>query len=580
MFDSVFASFRWLLPLGGKFFRVAPGPTLFVILATLASQVSMLLASLLPLKVLILVGSEGVPSYLSQDFIPLNRDALILALCIATPAFYFLHLALEKLVLRASNLGAVRLLAQSRKIVLFENQEELAASSYRRYAGGLANAVFIACVWLALAFFFPPLCLLLVGYTAASIVCIGLAHKNSKALRERIDENLTSLVRVLTALGFMLAFLVLVLQFLSGAAEGFLLAIISLLLTRQAFNQTNQLASVIVNLYRNRRKLNALFFSYHTLSQVNDKQTEFWSLFAQSTRESWLRPLLLEHLALTSKQLDIHWHQTGMHDLVALEVSALNSEGELLGRYLLRFYGKSPSFIASHEATLLFDESSEHLPALPLLAAGQVGRWPCHIYSMPEGCAFTAPAKHIVSCLTALMAFEPPEDLAARYARSHPMLWQRLDTFLIERLTMLAGDDNWSQVRNLEEHLPSMLASIQGLPLVVVNPDISGNTLMQGPEGKLWITHWARWTLEPLGSGWPLDKESLTSLPRELQRASERRPALQSVDAQAVKLAALLFKFDELCTRQLYLDALALIPFLLESAPPFSQPNYPDGGFG
>ena len=573
MFDSVSDSFRWFLSLGGKFFRVAPAPTLFVIPATLASQVLVLLASLLPLKVLILVGSEGVPSYLAQDFIPLNRDSLILVLCIATPAFYLGHLAIEKLILWASNRGAARLLIQSRKIILFENQEEMAASSYRRYAGGLANAVFIAFVWLVIAFFFPPLCLMLVAYTTACMVCIGLVHKHSDALRVRIDEDLTSLVRVLTALGFLLAFFVLVIQFLFGEAKGFLLAIISLLLTRQAFNQTNQLVTVIVTLYSNRQKLNALFFSSHTLSQVNAKQTEFWSLFVPATRQSWLRPLLLEHLSINPERLDIHWHQSGMNDLVALEVSALNKDGKLLGRYLIRLYGKSPSLMASHEATLLFDESSENLPAFPLLAAGQVGRWPCHIYSMPDDCVFAAPAKHTENYLKELLAFEPPEDLAARYSRSHPMLWQRLDKSLIERLTMAADEDARPMVRNLEEYLPNMLASLRGLPLVLVNPDINANTLMQDSEGKLWVTYWGRWTLEPLGSGWPLGKASLEILPEELQKLSERRPVLQSVDAQAVILAALLFKFDGLCTRQLYLDALELVPQLLEaaSAPPMTR---------
>ncbi|MDO3387354.1 hypothetical protein QWI17_16050 [Gilvimarinus sp. SDUM040013] len=565
MFNTVSDSFRWLLTLGGKFFRVAPGATLFVIPATLVSQVAMLLAFLLPLKVLILIGSDRIPRYLSQDFIEVDRNTLILALSIATPAFYIIHLVMERLVQWASNMGAKQLLERSRKIILFENQDDLAASSYQRYALALANTVFIGCVWLALGFLFPPLCVLLIGFTTLCVIFLALAHKSSKSLRERIDDNLTSIVPVLTGLGFMLAFLLLVQQFLSGAVQGFLVAIISVILTRQALNRTNKLVSSGVSLYSNRRKLNAMFFAEHSLTQVDDKQTEFWSLFASETRQTWLHPLLREQLAIDPANLNVTWHQTGASEVIALEAEAYNSENELIGSYLVRVYGKNPSLPASHEATLLLDESSTRLPALPLLAAGQVGKWPCHIYSLPQGCSSVAPGKHTQNYLTALFAFEPPNDLAERYARSHPMLWQRLDSTVLERLNMAADESTLPIVQSLEQQLPSMLETVRNLPLIIVNSTINSNTLLVDAEEQLWITDWGRWTLEPLGSNWPLTLKSLQDLPHALQQASLRRSALQSVKAKDVTLAALLFQFDRLCTQQVYLDALAFIPKLLEA---------------
>ncbi len=565
MFNTVSDSFRWLLTLGGKFFRVAPAATLFVIPATLVSQVAMLLAFLLPLKVLILIGSDGIPRYLAQDFISVDRDTLILALCVATPAFYVLHLVTERIIQWTSNRGAKQLLDKSRKIVLFENQDDLATSSYRRYALALANTVFIGCVWLVLGIFFPPLCVLLISFTALCVLFIALAHKSSKSLRERIDENLTSIVPILTGLGFMLSFLLLVQQFLSGAIQGVLVAIISVILTRQALNRTNQLVNAGVTLYSNRRKLNALFFAEHSLTLADDKQMEFWSLFATETRENWLRPLFVDRLSIDPANLSVKWHQTGANEVAALEIEVYGSDDESLGLYLVRVYGKSPSLPATHEATLLFDESSKPLPALPLLVAAQVGKWPCHIYSLPHGCTSVAPSKHAQSYLTTLMAFEPPEDLAERYIRSHPMLWQRLDATVIERLNMAADENTAPLVQSLEQQLPSMLEAVRNLPLMLVNPSINSNTLLVDAEEQLWITDWGRWSLEPLGSGWPTTPESVDNLPETLLAASHQRPALQSVKASDVTLAALLYQFDKLCTRQLYLDALALIPRLLET---------------
>ena len=564
MFDTVSASFRWLWSLGGRFFRVAPGPTLFVIPATLVSQVSMLLAFLLPLKVLILVGSEGLPGYFPEVLTQFGRDTLIISLSIVALGAYLLHIAMEKLIHWASNVGAQRLLVESQKVALFNNQDKIAAASYRRYASALANTVFIACVWLTFAIISPALCVLVVSYTALCAVGIGFAHGSNETLGRRIEKGLNSLLSALTALGFLLVFFLLVMQFLTGSAQNFLLALISLILARQAFNRVNQLVLAIVDLYGKRRNLNALFFSGHILSRVDNRQEEFWALFALQTREAWLRELLFEQLEIEPKQLSVSWHQTGVSGLVALAVEAQGAESELIGRYLIRVYERTPSLLASHEATLLLDDSSEYLPALSLLAIGWVGRWHCHIFALPEGCLPVKAGAHTAAYLAALCAFEPPQDLAARYARSHPMLWQRLDTSLIERLAMAAGPDGEALVRNFEERLPSMLTALQGLPLVVVNPDINANTLMQDAAGELRVTYWGRWTLEPLGSGWALSEKSLENLPKALQEASEQRPALQTVDVQAVALAALLFKFDRCCTGQLYLDALEMIPQLLE----------------
>lgn len=559
------ASFSWLFTLGGKFFRVAPGPTLFVIPVTLVSQVSMLLASLLPLKVLILVGSDGVPHYFPPSLLQFDWNALVIALSVATPAFYFLHLAAEKLIYWASNIGAKRLLAQSKKVVLFEDQDEIATSSYRRYAGALANTVFIACVWLVLGVVNPPLWLLVVGYTGLCALGLWVVHGSSQTMGERIEDNLTALVPVLTALGFMLAFLLLVLQVLSGDSQNFIVVIASVLLTRQAFNRNNQLVTAVAQLYRKQRNLTALFFSELTLAQTDKKQKEFWTLFTPpQERDAWLIELLAEPLGATPKRLQVNWRQTAANNLVALELQTYGDADRPLGRFLVRVYGKSPSLLSSHEATLLLDESNESLPALPLVTAGSLGKWHYHVFLLPEGCEFVKPAKHLQNYLAALWAFEPPEDLTARYARSHPMLWQRLDESVVERLYIVANPEQQLLVKALEEQLPHMLKTLKNLPLALVNPDINANTLLQNASGELLVSDWARWALEPIGVNWPLSKKGVANLPEALQGAAEQRECLQLVNTHHVILAALLFQFDKLNTRQAYLDALDLIPRLLE----------------
>lgn len=64
----VFAALRWSLSIGSKFFNVVPKATLSVIFFSLVSQVTILLAFLLPLKILMLLGSAGIPHYFPDVF--------------------------------------------------------------------------------------------------------------------------------------------------------------------------------------------------------------------------------------------------------------------------------------------------------------------------------------------------------------------------------------------------------------------------------------------------------------------------------------------------------------------------------
>ncbi len=92
MIRDILDSLKWSSRLGAKFLWAVPTATSGVVLFTLVSQLSMLLAFFLPLKVIILLGSDGIPRYFPPAFEQFDRDALIVWLSIATVAFYALYL--------------------------------------------------------------------------------------------------------------------------------------------------------------------------------------------------------------------------------------------------------------------------------------------------------------------------------------------------------------------------------------------------------------------------------------------------------------------------------------------------------
>src|SRR5690606_19954356 len=126
MISSVASTLRWTLSLGAKFARVVPFFTVCIIGLTLVSQIAMLVASLLPLKVLILLGSDQIPGYFPRFFLRFGHDALIAVLSMLTFGVFLAHLLAEKLIDRLTAKATTHLMQMSQKIALFERQDEIA----------------------------------------------------------------------------------------------------------------------------------------------------------------------------------------------------------------------------------------------------------------------------------------------------------------------------------------------------------------------------------------------------------------------------------------------------------------------
>src|SRR5699024_6821580 len=163
---NVLSSLKWLKSLSAKVFRVVPGGTSFIVFMTLISQITAMLASFIPLKVVIMLGSDGIPRYFPASFAQLDRDVLIAELSVGMLGFFVLHLLAEKSIAWVTGISTSRLLEKSQKLVLFENQDELAANAYHRYSRALASGVFILLALTGLGWFYLSMSLAIVGYLA------------------------------------------------------------------------------------------------------------------------------------------------------------------------------------------------------------------------------------------------------------------------------------------------------------------------------------------------------------------------------------------------------------------------------
>lgn len=566
LLSDIVAGLRWNASLGVKFLRVVPYSTLVIVLLTLASQLAMLVASFLPLKVIIMLGSEDTPNYFPAFLAGLERDVLIGILSAGTVGFFLSHLVAERLIEYTTQRATGALLAKSQKIVLFENQEALAASSYQRYSRASAGAVFVCLALLGLGWVYPEMSLIMVGYFLLTLFLFWQGARYSAALRQRLENGLAQLLNVAALTGFFAAFGYLVIDFVFFEPPGVIVALISFLLIRQAMQRAAGAVADFTLLYRQMPRLNALFFHGQVFQPVQvDSKKSFWPWLQTDARQAWVAEVLKVTTGKEVGELECRWHQLGNPSMVGLRVHT----GE--EQFLLKLYEPNRSSLALHEADLM-GEMLPYLPSPSWLGTVPVGKFHCVVVALPAG-RNPEPGELAASILQlrrALLTATPGSEVTQRYIRSRAMLWQRLDIEVLERLqhAVINADQQHSLDVALAQ-LPVLQRMLAAMPLAIFNPELSQDLIWHPDtenEAEAILLNWGVWTLEPVGAGWPEAEKSLHTLGEALAAGAAKRPELENVKVEQAELAALFFALERECNRQRYNQALELLPRILERA--------------
>lgn len=547
---------RWCLSLGNKFFRVVPWQTSWVVLLTLSSQLTSLLAFFLPLKVVILLGSEGIPRYFPASWSSVDRDLLIVSLSGATVAFFLLHLIAERGIDWVTGVGTARLLAKSRKVILFRNQDELAGSAYQRYTRALASVCFIAISMATMFWLYPGIAIVISLHgIIVALLLLGLSLISS-GFKEKLNVRLNQLLKLAGGVGFFIAFGFLVADFVLGSPPSLIVAIVAILLLRQMTNRVVSLVKDMVWLQKQKTKVDALFFHGKVLMPTTKPEKTIWPLIARETREAVVSAVYRELVDGAGNLQRITWHQTGVQDVAGLRFV---SDGEY---YLLKIYGTRRKGLALHEASLV-SEDIAGLPSPEFLGTTVIQKFSCLLYRLPNGYqpSTTSLRTSELEVRSRLMSVSLSQDIICRFERSKPMLWQRLDSQLCRQLYSAAASDNeYERVAIFEGYLGILQRILRSLPLALVVPDIKEDQLwlLFDGSGPL-VTHLGSWSVEPLGAGWPVKPCALSKLEIFLKEKSSTVGAFSEVDPINVELAALTYALEDECNRQRFIQALSLV---------------------
>lgn len=568
MIYNILFVLKWLSSIGRKIFSVSFGMSQVIVITTLVSQLSLLLAFFLPLKVLILLSSSGVPHYFPESFQLVERDVLVIALSGAAVGFYVVYLLADKVIEWLTRRGAQVLLNSSGKMALFSNQSEIIENAFQRFSRALAGSVFMLLAIGILGYIYPELLFIIVTYMLLVLAIIATVYRLSVSLRDRLSENPMPLVNMMGGVGFLLSFAFMVYEFLNNIAPSFLIAIIALLVTRQMLMRLNGIVGDLRALYAKRLQINALLFHGHQLTHNQKPHDEnFWSMQTITLREQWIRNVIRRAIGGMPNKIHLEWMQTGVLDVIGYKVTIHDAVDEESKDFLIKLFNRKCSVIAQHEASLLL--GMPDLPSLSLLAVDEVEGFHCHLFQWRKAEKLSAREINNIASqfVIELMKYKPPESLIEHYLRSHPTIWQRLDVNFLSRLQLISETLDATQqglMSRLANCYDDIRSRLQSIPLSILNPDLRQDNLLRSSDGEFVNTHWGRWSIEPLGAGWSLKPNQLSILGETFKNLLENRDDMQDVCEDDIRLAALAFGFEKLCQRQNYLAAFELLPKILD----------------
>ncbi|WP_445001087.1 DUF3488 domain-containing protein [Halomonas mongoliensis] len=544
---------------------------------TLISQFSKLLAFFLPLKIIILLGSTGIPGYFPDSWSSYDRDVLVVGLSAATVLIYVSHLVSEKLLTLTVSRGAAVVVEHSSKLVLFANQDALASQAYQKLTAALATLVLSVLLAAVFGVLYPFFLFVMIAYVVVVAFGVSIATQANAESRLKLQERSGSLIALLSGAGFLVLFAFMVADFLLWEGVGFMVAIISILLSRQLFSRIEGAIKDALWLHGKKLQINAIVFTGHRFEKAPEpaQHRKLWSLLNLRETPERLVPLIesiSESGVASVDNISCRWRQSGLVDVLTFDVSLTQRDGSE-NLYLLKVLGNRNKKAALNEADLLASSTGRALPSLKLEAVGQLDGFDAHLFrfSSDKANIYRNSSRLLPDRLVGCWQVEPDRNLVARYERSHPYLYQRISVNMMSRLELVADGSQEEDINKMSERFEEICRELSRLPLVVINLGVPVDLSFVAESGELKLAHWGNWSLEPIGADLPVGERWEKELAQLLEAAAAKRDALKELAVWQVQLCSFCNAFESAFNQQKYSYAIALIPRILQCLPSLSS---------
>lgn len=507
----------WYFRVMSIFFRARFFATLIVIVASLAAQITKLLSSLLPIKVILLAGSEGVPRYFAFFIQPDQKAGWIIGLSIATVGFFIATSLLEKLLERLSQSVGGEIMESANEISVLSNQEGIASSYYLKLCNTSAYFIFAL-----LALFFLYIinknlflflsCILFFQLALSAWAISGSDDINPGRFKSQVLYGTSDYLTVLKTFNFLVGFFIILYPYLIGVDYNILFAIISMVLLRQTLNMLESLINNSAALSKASHRVNMLVFREFQLeNKERTTSIALRDLFTLKKRER----MAAQHLDSGNEECRIfsEWQDSTIPGAKTFKISKYDLSGSV-SYYQQQVFPANRIPRIRNEEFLFSNISRDRLFAPELVATFTEGGFECQLFDYGSACAVNASQwKNVEEDIIAHMwSVTPPATLVDAYAASRPVLSKRLSHEFLTRVKVAVDSEEEKHVvESFLNTLPKLKKYLDSHPVYIRNPDIIQDNVVWGEElSRPLIMTWTRWHIDPIGAEIPKKMDDAT----------------------------------------------------------------------
>lgn len=539
------AAVLWLWRIGRSVQAELVWPLPIYTLLFILSQITLLLALLLPWNILATLSLGHSPARFEEIFGQLGSGPVVGILMALVLICFGAHLAAEAAGASMCQRASAVIIDRHRKLGLSDSLRGSAASDYRRILRLFAMIAYSIIAAILIAVSYPALLVILVAYVTLGAMVAAIMPP---AAPQSVASELRS--KAWWGIGFICLVGWVVRDAWHGTMPSFWSVFFALLLARQALIFLMMSVSSLGVLLRRRDRVEALFVADRLVTMPPRPQAGLTALLAEDRREGWLNPLFSE-LGAEDLSLDpgaTHWAERGK---VAYLVARSEKPGSGPG-LMIRLFQQSVAGLGHHEAELL-KHGTQDWPVPAFLGAREIDGNLALVFRWPEECDW-APSvedrKETLALRSRVLGCEIPYDLAARYLRSRARLPERAG---VVDWPVLAGiaktGDQATACAAIASAWPLVMDWLCQRPSQIVLPKITARRMAGQPaadgDRRRLICNWTLWQWEPLGFDWPWRERPERDLRHCLDLATQTRPSLADCRLEDALLVAVVASFTD-----------------------------------
>jgi hypothetical protein len=441
--------------------------------------------------------------------------------------------------------------------------EFLLANIYRRNIQNRAN-VFLCFLYLSLiGLLYLDLLAVVIGLICATFIFALLLSSYSTSISEQLKNKTQSAVAALSAPVFLSVFGFIIIDFIYTVDQPVLIAaILGLIATRQLIGAITQTISNVGWFSSSKARIHSLFNRGYLLSEEQTPtQTEVWSQLLPQNLKHTIHNLFFSVDLPCASLIESKWLESYEPGIYMLLVTVRGGELGDEQRYVVKFFEKNRAGLAKKEEILhplLFDAGLSP----KIIRHATFRGYRTHILTIESAYEVELENPKQLETIKTMLSLDLQQNFLDEYIGTHPLIWDRVDQSLCDRLRILNSEEALGQVSQLGARLPDVIKIVRGVPLSICipHPAVAGAVCMDGNNIRL--LNIGDWKLEPLGAAFPVNNFFLDKWRQALSEIEKDRS--DTTLEQAAMLCASLANFERAVKRGNLLEALCLSKALLE----------------